>query len=223
MKIFQLLTLLLLLLVLALAWATWDMQRREAAAPGVELAAASTTPSPAVTPIASPPAGASSKTNAVVAIPHVVCPTCQGKKEVQVEKEVMCRACGGEGSLPGVGASRTASVCSSCRGSGKTFKMVAQDCPTCKQTGQLAKSVAAEFKACPKCRGAKSVMVDSQAVCQNCRGSGKVVSELTKKTTGACPFCNGAGKLERKDKRQCPECLGAGVTHQPPPPPPPGT
>jgi DnaJ-class molecular chaperone len=223
MKIFQLLSLLLLLVILAMAWATWDMQRREAAAPGVDLGAVHKSPTSSGTTDTPPPAVTPAKTNAVVVIPKVACPTCQGKKEVPVEKEVMCRACGGEGFLPGAGASRSATVCNSCRGNGKTYKATAQECPTCKQTGQLAQSVAAEFKPCPKCQGAKTVTVETQATCQSCRGSGKVVGELTKKTTGACPFCNGTGKLDRKDKRICPDCFGSGVTHQPPPPPQPGT
>ena len=216
MKIFQLLTLLLLLVVLAMAWATWDMQRREAVAPGVDLSAAGKAAGVETPPLTVTP----SKTKAVVVIPQAVCPTCKGKKEVHLEKEVVCRACGGDGFLQGSGSSHSVMVCNTCRGQGKIIKDTVQDCPTCQKTGQIAQAMAAQFKTCLKCQGAKALTIDTQAVCQNCRGTGKVISEMTKRAAGACPFCSGTGKLDRKEKRICPECFGSGVTYQPPPPPP---
>lgn len=214
MKIFQSLALLFLLLLFALAWATMDMQRREAAGTAVDPDAlqAGGLPAPANTATAAkpptPPAQA-----------MTTCPACQGKKEVHVEKESDCRACGGDGFIQGSMSAHSVTVCMTCRGVGKVMKDTVQDCPSCKRTGQITQTMAASFKACPRCQGTKMVEVETKAVCQNCRGTGKQVSEMTKRASGACPFCEGKGKLEKKVKRACPECFGSGVTYQPPPPP----
>ncbi|MCX7007452.1 MAG: hypothetical protein NTY53_09435 [Kiritimatiellaeota bacterium] len=243
MKIFQSLTLLLLLVVLALAWATWDMQRREAAAPGVNPAALQTKATPpettnttvTTTKPATPPPPA-----------MAVCPTCHGKREIHVEKEVACKACGGDGIMQGALSSHATTVCNACKGSGKIIKDSLQDCPTCKRAGQITQAIATNFKACLKCQGAKIIEVEDPVKCQNCGGSGKMTSGFRTtsdgshsskgKTTSAsssavkvgggaqvCAFCDGTGKQDKKVKRACPECYGCGLTYQPPPPPPPST
>jgi|GEM_PF-5022544 len=214
MKIFQSLALLLLLVLLALAWATWDMQRREAAAPGVNPTAFQTTALPLAVTTATAP------TTHVPPPAMAVCPTCHGKREVHLENEVTCRACGGDGFIQGATSAHSTTVCNACRGSGKTIKDTTPDCPTCKRTGQITQAMAANFKTCPQCHGAKAVEVDTTAICQNCHGSGKQISEMTKRASGACPFCSGKGKLEKKVQRACPDCFGSGLTYQPPPPPP---
>jgi DnaJ-class molecular chaperone len=219
MKILSSLTLLLLLVLFALAWATWDMQRREAVAPGVELAALQAKAPPSATTTNAP----SAATNAPPTPAMAVCPTCHGKRDVHLAKEAACQACGGTGVLPGKFSSHGTTICNACRGSGKISKDTKQDCPTCQRAGQITQAMAAQFKTCPKCQGVKTVEVTYQVTCQSCRGSGKSISEMTKRATGNCPFCNGTGKLERKEKCACPDCFGSGLTYQPTPPAAPGT
>lgn len=217
MKIFQPLTLILLLVLLAMAWATWDMQRREAVAPGVDAAALQLKTPPAVT-------NATSKVTAQPPRPAMtVCPTCRGQREVHLDQEVACRACGGTGIMPGKFTSHGTTVCNACKGTGKIAKHVTQDCPTCKRAGEITQAMAANFKTCPKCRGTKTIETELQITCQNCRGSGKNISEMTKRAAGACPFCDGTGKIAKKEKTACTDCFGSGVTYQPPPPPAPAT
>ncbi len=208
MKILQSLSLLLLLVLLAMAWATWDMQRHEAAAPGMDPAALQLKAAPATVTHAPAPAMAA-------------CPTCRGLREVHLAKEGACKACGGNGIIQGSLSTHATTICNACRGTGKITKDTVQDCPTCKRAGQLAPALAAQFKTCPKCQGVKTIEAVSQVNCQSCRGTGKVISEMSKLSPGSCPFCSGTGKLDRKEKNACPDCFGSGVT--PPPPPAPTT
>jgi len=154
---------------------------------------------------------------------RMFCLTCNGNKMVTVEREEMCRACGGTGKIKSAW-SKTESTCNFCQGRGKILRVVQKICPSCHGRGTITPEVAAQFQTCPQCKGVRQVEVDVKVKCQNCGGTGKLAQGFSmggffgSKNAGTgggsaseCPVCGGKGMIEKKITKPCPICYGAGV------------
>ena len=196
MKILSSLTLLLLLLLFALAWATWDMQRREAVAPPMDLAAFQ----PKV---------------------PAACSVCGGKRVIEVTSAPEnCMPCKGTGHFQ---SELNSEICPFCKGTGKITKRKEIPCPSCggatpspagkAAPAAFAHNAAVKLVVCPTCHGAKLARIVEP--CRNCGGTGVYHDRAAFFVHGAaCLFCKGSGKVEKNTNDFCPTCNGKGLVEQ---------